>query len=103
MTTRMATDAFGRPIGGTSTPTRETSTIDTSTFLQKSGGTMTGDLDMGTSRLKTEAIASTTKTDISVDGVSYLTLESHAISANNKTIENINALNNITLIKYTDV
>ena len=52
MTSRFPTDAFGRAIGNTGT-TQSRPAVDTSSFLPKSGGTMTGNITLGSNRIST--------------------------------------------------
>ena len=54
MTSRFPTDAFGRPIGNTGT-SQSRPAVDTSSFLPKTGGTMTGNITLGSNRISTTA------------------------------------------------
>ena len=57
MTSRYPTDIFGRGVSYGQTPPPSTPTIDTSSFLQKSGGTMTGNINLDGNKIISSAIA----------------------------------------------
>ena len=57
MTSRYPTDIFGRAVGATTTAPSTSTPIDTSSFLSKSGGTMTGDINLNGNKIISSAVA----------------------------------------------
>jgi len=107
MSARLATDAFGRLIGGGEPVTISSGpSLDTTSLVKKAGDTMTGNLDMGSNKITTSSLptsdndvvtkkhtenASNLKTGSILANLIPQTLNSFALNGNSIFFKNINS------------